>query len=326
MKNTTRANRRIMVLLLMIALVSVSLMILVEAIKDLSARNNSEEGQDLVTNLDSIRGEKGPFDPNTVDSTTLLRYGLRGAQIHSLMSYRRHGGSFEVPLAISKLYNWSDDDVDKVLPYIVIDEKYKKTNRYREMYEAQKRAEYENMRHSYGRGGYNNGSNKYEGSSRYEHTSRNGELNERDAEQKYERKYDRSDKFTSLTKVDINTADTTLMRRIPGVGHSIANAIVKLRSKLGGFYSVEQLKDIEYISPELYEWFEVKDVHALHIININKASFQELNTHPYISYDQVRDLMAYRRLYGKIKDVKALEDTGIFNEKEIERLAPYLEY
>lgn len=308
MMDVRRSDRYVLLLLAAVAVCCVGIMIYGDLAEKKNAVNVDDGGMSDIPS-DSMNCELRPFDPNTVDSITLLRYGLGAIQIHSLMGYRRHGGTFESPLAISKLYNWSDEDVDKVLDYIVIGEEYKKTFHYRELYDAERR-----MKNEHGRRSYESRVYDQKGDS----AVRNGEMSGGG------RKYDTSNKFHSKTKIDINTADTTLLRRIPGVGTSIANAIIRLRNRLGGFYSVEQLKDISYISPELYEWFEVRSKEDLHLININKATFQVLNAHPYISYDQTRDLLNYRRLYGDIKSKEALMDTGIFNKEEVERLAPYI--
>lgn len=306
-----KSDRRVILLLMVIAIVSVCVMIFQEAVKE--KRDDAKDeavvnGGELVTNPENKRAELSSFDPNTVDSVTLLKYGLGPMQIHSLMAYRRHNGTFDKPLAVSKLYNWSDQDVDKVLAYIKIDEKYKKTYRYREQYEKENMEEYERARKPYKTKVYDQSFDA-----------------NRENEQP-ERKYPESNKFKTLTKVDINTADTTLLMRIPGIGKGIAASIIRLRGKLGGFYSVEQLAEISFMSPELYEWLKVEPDADIHLININKASFHVLNAHNYISYNQARDLMNYRRLYGTIKDKGALIGTGIFTKEEVERLSPYLEY
>jgi len=313
-----KSDRRALMFLMLVALVCVCVMIFRNAMRDERGEVRDEglgvrDERGEVTNLDSIRDAMGSFDPNTVDSVTLLKYGLGPVQIHSLMGYRRHGGKFETPLAVSKLYNWSDEDIDKVIDCIVIGEEFKKTYKYREQYESERREEYNRRQADY--------EAKRDAYKVQKDSVRRSGTDNDDAP-----KYVKADKFKSLTKVDINTADTTLLKKIPGVGTGIANSIIKLRSKLGGFYSVDQLRTIDYISPELYEWFEVKSSPDLHLININKASFQTLNAHPYISYNQTRDLVTFRRLYGNIKDKEALISTHIFTKEEVERLSSYLEY
>ena len=42
-------------------------------------------------------------------------------------------------------------------------------------------------------------------------------------------------KFSQPTVVELNSADTTLLQRIPGIGQNIARWIVQRRERLGGF-------------------------------------------------------------------------------------------
>ena len=134
-----------------------------------------------------------------------------------------------------------------------------------------------------------------------------------------------SNKFHALTQGDVNTADTALLRRIPGIGEKISDAIVRYRQRLGGFHSVNQLLEIKIVSPELLEWFTVSPA-AVQKIHLNKASSQALNSHPYISYEQTEALLQYIRLYGEVKDEEMLLSTGIFTKEDLERLRPYITY
>ena len=52
-------------------------------------------------------------------------------------------------------------------------------------------------------------------------------------------------KYPSGTTISLNQADTTELKKIPGIGSAIARMIVGYRKKLGGFYQVEQLQDIQ---------------------------------------------------------------------------------
>ncbi len=135
------------------------------------------------------------------------------------------------------------------------------------------------------------------------------------------------EKFDRLTVIDPNTADTLTLRRIPGIGRWTAHRIVELRDKLGGFHSVSQLLEARHFPAETLEWFAIDTATvAIRKINLNEASFQQLNAHPYISYEQTKELLGHIRLYGRIADHDALRQTGIFTAEETERLQPYLEF
>lgn len=235
------------------------------------------------------------FDPNTVDSLSLIGFGLAPKQVQTFLRYRRAGAVFRTPESIAKVYGLTAEDVSRLQPYVRIAPEY--AERSKPVY--------------------------YERETVRQKTVANGSARGNGAEQKlnYPEKFDR------LTKVDPNTADTALLQRIPGVGTWISRNIVEQRKRLGGFHAVEQLLEVKYFSPELLEWFEVDTLTAkIEKISINTASFQRLNSHPYIAYEQARDLLRYIRLYGRIADIDALRRTGIFAEDELARLQPYLQF
>lgn len=222
------------------------------------------------------------FDPNTVDSLTLIHFGLKPWKVKNFLHYRAAGKVFRSAEDLGDTYGWTPEDVERVASYVRVGKQYEKKEKTRE-----ERKQWEKKEE------------------KLEHTS---------------------NKFQSLTKVDVNTADTAMLRRIPGVGAKISDAIVRYRKRLGGFHSVEQLLDIKIVSPELLDWMEVSSSPNLQKLNLNKASFQALNNHPYISYEQTKALLQYIRLYGNVKDEETLLATGIFTKEEVEKLKPYIAY
>jgi DNA uptake protein ComE-like DNA-binding protein len=135
-----------------------------------------------------------------------------------------------------------------------------------------------------------------------------------------------SPKFTTLTIVDPNTADSATLCSIPGIARGIAGSIIRQRQRLGGFYDVAQLLECQYFSEDLLPWFAIADKPALKKISINKATFYHLVRHPYISKAQTQDILRYIRIYGPIQDSTQLSSTGIFTSEELSRLLPYLEF
>jgi len=53
--------------------------------------------------------------------------------------------------------------------------------------------------------------------------------------------------------IDINVADTTAFIALPGIGSKLANRIVSFRSKLGGFHSVEQIREVYGLKDSVYQ-------------------------------------------------------------------------
>lgn len=53
-------------------------------------------------------------------------------------------------------------------------------------------------------------------------------------------------------RIELNSADTTELKQLRGIGSKLSQRIVKYRKKIGGFTRKEQLKDIYGLSEETY--------------------------------------------------------------------------
>ena len=132
-------------------------------------------------------------------------------------------------------------------------------------------------------------------------------------------------KYPEGTLVDVNSADTTELKKIPGIGSGIAKAIVAYRSRLGGFYSLEQLTEIEYITPSLVKWFKLEGP-VLRPLKVNEAGLEALRAHPYLNFYQAKVIVEHRRKKGQLKSLSQLSLYEEFTEKDLERLSAYLKF
>lgn len=64
--------------------------------------------------------ERFPFDPNTADSTQLLRLGLRPWQVRNIYKYRARGGVYRKKEDFARLYGLSVKEYHELEPYIRI--------------------------------------------------------------------------------------------------------------------------------------------------------------------------------------------------------------
>ena len=132
-------------------------------------------------------------------------------------------------------------------------------------------------------------------------------------------------KYPEGTLVDANTADTTELKKIPGIGSGIARAIVGYRNRLGGFCSLNQLQEIKYITPELLRWFKLEN-DSVRRLDINRAGLDQLRAHPYFNFYQAKVIVEHRRKRGKITSLSQLSLYEEFTEKDLERIAAYLRF
>ena len=137
--------------------------------------------------------------------------------------------------------------------------------------------------------------------------------------------FQRQFKYPEGTLVAVNGADTTELKKIPGIGSGISKMIVAYRERLGGFYSLEQLAEVKFVTPELLEWFTLDEV-EVRKLSINKASLEELRAHPYINYYQAKVMVEHRRKKGKITSLSQLSLYEEFTEKDLQRIFPYISF
>jgi competence protein ComEA len=130
------------------------------------------------------------------------------------------------------------------------------------------------------------------------------------------------------TIIDINQATNEDLLQLRGIGATFAARIITQREKIGGFATLEQLKEVyglpdstlQNIAPYLKLTTPV-----YRKIYINKAAPDAL-THPYLTRKQAESLVRYRLNHGEFKNINDIKLTGVFSETNIEKLRPYISY
>lgn len=136
----------------------------------------------------------------------------------------------------------------------------------------------------------------------------------------------RQEKFTEGIIIDVNTADTLIFMKIPGIGKSISRAIVSYRNRLGGFYSVNQLLEIKYIDSTFLKWFCVTPDGVFRKIRVNNDGIDALRRHPYMDFYKAKAIIDYRRKRGNFNNISQLSMLKEFSEQDIERLRFYISF
>ena len=128
--------------------------------------------------------------------------------------------------------------------------------------------------------------------------------------------------------VFLNSADTTDLKKVPGIVSYFARQIVNYRNRLGGFSSIEQLAEIEDFPIESLTFFAVStdELGKIHRLNVNKLSLNELKRHPYINFYMARAIVDFRRLHGDLQSLDQLKLLKDFSEEKVRRLQPYVTF
>lgn len=126
--------------------------------------------------------------------------------------------------------------------------------------------------------------------------------------------------------LDLNTADSTMLVSLPGIGPYYASRILSYRKKLGGYASCSQILEISGIPDSVVKWFILTDTARAVRIRVNSATLTQLRSHPYINFYQARAIIEMRRERGNIKGPDQLSFMEEFTDQDLVRLEPYLDY
>nr|WP_321409788.1 helix-hairpin-helix domain-containing protein [uncultured Carboxylicivirga sp.] len=101
-----------------------------------------------------------------------------------------------------------------------------------------------------------------------------------------------------LFQIELNSADTAELALLKGIGKVLARRIVYYRNRLGGFYEINQLAEVEGISPIVIndnQKYILIDTSCVKKININKASLKRMKEHPYMDFYMAKDIYESRK-------------------------------
>ena len=129
--------------------------------------------------------------------------------------------------------------------------------------------------------------------------------------------------------IDINLADSAAFERLPLIGPVLSARIIKFRNKLGGFYSVEQIKETYGITDSTFAIIKPflkvnNDGTKLNKVNINTGTKEQLRMHPYIKWNLANAIVEYRNQHGMYVQLSDLKKIPIITDDVYAKLMPYL--
>lgn len=128
--------------------------------------------------------------------------------------------------------------------------------------------------------------------------------------------------------VELNSADSIQLEKLSGIGKVLSVRICKYRNRLGGFYSVIQLKEVYGIKDSLYNFIIQKnnitaDTLLIRKINIQTADFKTLIKHPYFNKDIVVKILQMQKNKEVINAEKLKSVAG---EEWFEKAKHYIQF
>ncbi len=131
--------------------------------------------------------------------------------------------------------------------------------------------------------------------------------------------------ITEQVPIDINQATLDDLMHLRGIGRTFALRILEHRERMGGFTSLNQLKEVyglpdstlQSITPYLRLISSPQRK-----IKINTATIEEL-VHPYLLRKQAEVIVRYRINHGAFKSMDDIKKVGVISDNVAEKLKAY---
>jgi DNA uptake protein ComE-like DNA-binding protein len=153
------------------------------------------------------------------------------------------------------------------------------------------------------------------------------------------KEYNRDSVFTKTSRtyekktytkvlVEINSADSLSIVFLKGIGPGFTKRIIKYRSMLGGFHSMNQLKEVYGMTDSLFLVLTSQiqlNTNTVIKIPINAIDFNSLRKHPYFNFQKAQAIINYRSKHGKLNE-EDFRGLNLFSDEKLSLILPYLSY
>jgi len=291
-----------------------------------------------------------PFNPNTASEADLLKLGLNSRQVVALLNYRNKGGHFYHKVDFLKLYLISKKEYLALYPYIQLGDDFSWKGHKKIINNTVRPVEinlasiedWQNLpgigavyagrivhyRQASGFFTSKNDLKKVYGidSALFERINPFLKLDSIVLDSLIQEKNTSTKPLTENVKIDLNHADTTLLKSLPGIGSYFANKIIEYRNHLGGYVKVEQLLEISFFKSDQLKSIKSKiyiDENQVKRISLNQTRFEILEQHPYIGR-ALAEYIVNRRNRIAFKSIEELKTSFLVDDELYRKLTPYL--
>ena len=269
------------------------------------------------------------FDPNTTPDDSLRLLDISDQVINNIIKYRSKGGSFKDIKDLSKIYG-IEPEMKKLTPFVKFNAD-----------EEQQVDSYHDITHSVvtknsGRSRVVNQSNTTLIEIANEKSVEDEKVESIDVDKSSSEAIYLRDTTIFFEKeteeesplIEINGASIYELMLVKGIGEFYANKIVEYRDKMGGYYHIDQLKNVisrkesfDKIAP-----FLKIDKSLIRKRNANLVSKDSLAFIPQVGYRKAEIALRYKANHYPLKSMEDFRKMKIFSEEDIAIMSLYLSF
>ena len=125
---------------------------------------------------------------------------------------------------------------------------------------------------------------------------------------------------------DLNSLDSAALEALPRIGPRMAGRVCRFRQALGGFHSVQQLREVwgmhEDQADAIIPWFHI-GAGVYRSLCLDDSPWNDFRKHPYFKYEGARMIDAYRKAHD-LDQVEDLKNAIAVSDSLFRKWSPYL--
>lgn len=134
--------------------------------------------------------------------------------------------------------------------------------------------------------------------------------------------------YDSVLNITLNTSDPATWEKLPGLNRKIAYKITNYGEKLGGYHSLQQLKEVYGVRPgqidSISDYIEIGSI-ELRKIALNECKAFDLKKHPYCNdWNVANAIVNHRDRYGKFRRIEDILKIQGITKEWFDKMKPYL--
>ncbi len=129
--------------------------------------------------------------------------------------------------------------------------------------------------------------------------------------------------------LNLNICDSASLEALPGIGPVLSSRIIKYRNLIGGYVSVDQLKEVYGLPEETFDLISARvmaDSLTIRKIRINEWDYRQLIRHPYFQRNEVSAILKYREIKGRITNISEMVENNLISSETARKIRQYLEF
>lgn len=129
--------------------------------------------------------------------------------------------------------------------------------------------------------------------------------------------------------INLNNCDSSMLEALPGIGPVLSSRIIRYRNLIGGYASVDQLREVYGLPPETFTMIKTRvfaDTSSIRKVNVNSAEYRDFDQVIYLRRSDIYAIIKFRDINKRVNGIEDLVGNKIIADSIARKVKPYLSF